>query len=530
MARNHGNQSDLFSQPSGRGSNIPRTQQAPPEDLLSGDLILDRRQHPAWQLLAARRAPLILGCLKPLFEEDASGGIPLDDARVRLADLLAAHANEPEFEITSDDYATLARRELRDWIRRGLLAERGGLVFATDPLQSAFAFIESIRERIMTSTASRLATVQQRIESLESRIDPDKESRKHYLRSKIDELEAELAEVEAGRFEPLAGDRAAEEIREVYSLATSLRADFRRVEDSYREADRDLRQSIIRDENNRGQVVERLLATNEELLRTPEGQVFHGFYEQVARTNELDKMRHRLRRLLEFEVCATALSPRQAAELRGLVSRLVDESENVMRARARSEKDVRGFVKAGLAGEHHRVGKLLDELFEAALAIDWTKQKVRRAPAPLRPVAPGQGQIPLPCRIACKSLEESEEAVLNLEQQRGALEALEESYRVHSLELDRAALYKRTLDWLRSQGGPCSVAELAQALPPDYDLESLAFWLALAREAGADFPEPPVIESVELTDREHETPTRFYFPRVTLHTAAVSRINREVFE
>ncbi len=48
----------------------------------------------------------------------------MEDARVRLAGLLAAHANDPEFEISSDDWPALARRELRDWIRKGLLAER----------------------------------------------------------------------------------------------------------------------------------------------------------------------------------------------------------------------------------------------------------------------------------------------------------------------------------------------------------------------------------------------------------------------
>ncbi len=43
-----------------------------------------------------------------------------------------------------------------------------------------------------------------------------------------------------------------ESIREVYQLALSLRSDFRRVEDSYREADRQLRQNIVRSDQNRG--------------------------------------------------------------------------------------------------------------------------------------------------------------------------------------------------------------------------------------------------------------------------------------
>lgn len=35
--------------------------------------IYARHHHPAWQLLAARRAPLILSCLQTLFEQSQDG-------------------------------------------------------------------------------------------------------------------------------------------------------------------------------------------------------------------------------------------------------------------------------------------------------------------------------------------------------------------------------------------------------------------------------------------------------------------------
>jgi len=81
-----------------------------------------RRQNAAWQLLASRRAPLIITCLKSLFERrDAS--IPVDEMEQALADMLAEHANDEEFEVGTD-YVLEARRELRDWISRRLVVER----------------------------------------------------------------------------------------------------------------------------------------------------------------------------------------------------------------------------------------------------------------------------------------------------------------------------------------------------------------------------------------------------------------------
>ncbi len=76
--------------------------------------------------------------------------------------------NDTEFEL-GDDHALTARRELRQWVKRGLIVERNGQLLATDALQRALLFLDSLEVQTMTSTASRLATVQRAIEDLEVR-------------------------------------------------------------------------------------------------------------------------------------------------------------------------------------------------------------------------------------------------------------------------------------------------------------------------------------------------------------------------
>lgn len=509
---------DLFT--SARRERIPSVSG---EVFTSKALILHRQTHPAWQLLAARRAPLVLGCLKPLFDAGA-GQIPLEEVRSHLARALAAHANDPDFEIDSDDFPALARKELRLWIQKGLLAERSGEVFATDALQSAFQFVESLRDRMMTSTASRLSTVQQKIAALETALNPDKKRRIAHLEERIAGLKRELDAARRGEFEVLEGDRAAEEVREVYSLAMSLRADFRRVEDSYREADRELRQSIISEEQNRGEVVHRLLETNEALLNTPEGRVFSGFYQQLMQSNELDEMRSRIRRILSLPNAVHALNRRQSVELRDLVSRLVEESQHVLQARTRSEKDVRGFIKTGLAGEHHRVGELLQRILEAALQINWSRQVVRREPSPLPPIAPALPHLPLSERLLFKSIDEADEVRPDLRQQEGSLDALTENYLENFDDLDREALYQETLALLEARGEAFTVGQLARALPPQYDLEALAYWISLAREAG--LPVGPGAEDVDIESSKPEEPTtRFRVPETRLAAPVVASVD-----
>jgi hypothetical protein len=487
-------------------------------------LINTRRQHPAWLLMASRRAPLIISCLKPLFESHVDG-IPQEEAEQQLTEMLAEHANDEEFAIDHDDYALAARRELRDWLRRELIVERQGKIIATDALQQALAFVEGLNNRIMTSTASRLSIVQREIENLEAHLNPDPKSRTRHLKQKIRALEEALERVAQGHVETLSGNQAIEGIREIYSLATSLRTDFRRVEDSYREADRQLRLSIISEQQHRGEVVDKLLDSHDHLLETTEGQVFHSFHKQLSHSVELDKMKQQLRMILMKPEAEQALSHPQQNELRQLVHQLVSESAGVIRARARSERDVKGFLKTGLASEHHRVGQLLNEILEVALNLDWGRAALRRGPSPLPPVAIVTGNLPLIERLRFKVIETDNHELLELTEQFANIDEIGDDFWESFDSLDRHALIDDTLQLLAERGEAMSIAQLSQYLPPTHDLETLALWLSMAREGELPFTKEQ--ESVDIKDREGRQ-LRFYVPRVAFDFQALTNIDWEV--
>jgi len=484
-----------------------------------------RRNHSAWLLLASPKGPLILASLKYLIESNPTG-VDLDEAVERLAAVFADHANDSEFDLGSD-HSLDARRELRQWLKRGLIVERGGKILATDAFQRSLMFLESLEDQTMTSTASRLATVQRAIEILESQLSRSQSDREKSLQARIDVLNQELQAVLAGNFEVLDGPKAVEGIREVYQLAISLQVDFRRVEDSYREADRFLRQKIISENQNRGEIVDELLDGHEQLVQTVEGQVFESFYAQLVKSSELQEMKVRLRAILENENTDRALTRRQKAELRQLVSRLVQESERVIQARARSEKDVRGFLKSGLADEQMRVGSLLQEIFQVALELDWQSQRVRRSDSPLPPMAISIANLPVIERLLPKQIGEETTDKLELEVKEADPNAMDDEFWNAYHALNRTELFRRTLEHLEVNPSPSTIGELAVALPPSHDLETLAFWLAMARQAG--MPLADTTETVDLANDKDER-TRFRIPALKVNYEAVKDLKVESLE
>lgn len=487
---------------------------------LAQRFVMLRRNHAAWLLLASRNGPLMLASLKALLES-YPGGIDFEDAVEHLAGSFADYANDAEFEL-GDDLALAARRELRQWVKRGLIVERNGQLLATDALQRALLFLDSLDDQAMTSTASRLATVQRAIENLDAQLSRNQSRREQSLKDRIEVLTRELAAVQSGQFEVLDGSHAEEGIREVYQLAISLQADFRRVEDSYREADRLLRQRIISEKQNRGQIVDELLSGHEALVETVEGQVFESFYGQLVKSAELEEMKARLRSILENPNTDKALQRKQKADLRQLVSRLLQESERVIQARARSERDVRGFLKSGLADEQIRVGALLQDIFQAALNVDWQSQKVRRTRGPLPPIAVTAANLPVMERFLVKQIDQDDSDDLDLTFREADPAEMDQEFWQAYHALDRVRLFESTIAHLRATGKSLTIGELARALPPTHDLETLAYWLAMAREAGIQIDEQQ--ESIDLFS-EVDGWTRFHVPKITLGTDEIADLD-----
>jgi hypothetical protein len=308
-------------------------------------------------------------------------------------------------------------------------------------------------------------------------------------------------------------------MREVYALASSLRADFRRVEDSWRDADRALRQAILSAQQHRGAVIDQLLDGHAALLHTQEGRVFESFQQQLDDQAELADMRHHLRALLAHPLMAQALDDLQRSELQLLVPQLIKEAKVVQAVRARSEREVAQFMKTGQAAENQRVGQLLNDILNQALQIDWRRQATRRSAAPLPPLSVSMANLPLIERLRAKSLDGDTAQELLLTTQYAQLADMDAEFWQAFEGLDAEALRAQTLALLQARGAPLTLAELAQALPPgEHDLETLAQWLAWAGEE-RDAPGSEA-EHIELRGADGRV-WRFTVPRVEVRVEMV---------
>ncbi len=506
---------------------LPRTAKA---------LTVLRHQHSAWQLLASRRAPLVLACLQPLFES-AHKTVQLEDAEAYLSDTFNDFANDETYQFQGDNFHLQARRELTAWIKKGLIVERQGELFATDALQRVFHFIDGLSaQRFMTSTASRLATVQRKIENLAINLNRDIDARRMLIERDIRALEEKLALLDKGVIDTLSEAEAVESIQDLYSLAMSLKDDFRRVEDTYREADRELRHKIIQTETHRGEIVDQLLDNHDALLETPEGRVFEHFHDQLQDSVALLDTQTQLREIMHTPASRQALTRDQQSDLTWLFMVLTQEAGKVGDVRARSGNDVKQFIQTGLASEHHRVGQLIQQLLETAINIDWSKPSLRRSPTPLPPIAVNLGAVPLIERLRAKVIDpDADETPLNLTTTDLALDDVDDEFWQSFDSLDRHQLVNDTLHLLQKAETPLNLSELAtyyQQVDADtfvhHDLEIFSVWMSLAREAGIAVDDSACDTVLTPTTAKHENGYRFALPHLQLDYQQVKPVAHEV--
>ena len=79
--------------------------------------------------------------------------------------------------------------------------------------------------------------------------------------------------------------------------------------------------------------------------------------------------------------------------------------------------------------------------------------------------------------------------------------------------------FEATVTHLQASDKPLTIGELAKVLPPTHDLETLAYWFAMARQAGMEIDERT--ESIDLQDESRRLGRDFHVPALELDSKSV---------
>lgn len=472
-----------------------------------------QQRHPAWRLLCADNAPLILSFLSQIFVEENARSVSATDLAGRLDDVLYALNERHDGSAGgSDRPAGRFPRKPAEYLNAWAAADVGWLrkyypdgsdephFDATPAVEKALTWVRSLQSRSFVGTESRLNTVFSLLREMVLGAETDPEVRLAELQGRRLELDEEIERVRAGTVDVLDAAALRDRYQQLTATARELLADFREVEENFRTLDRELRAAISMWSGSKGELLDQVLGSRESIAESDQGRSFQAFYAFLLSQSRQEE----LSRLLDAVQGLDAISvpdPR----LRRIHYDWLEAGERTQATVRRLSEQLRHFLDNQVWFENRRVMDLLHSIESNAIrlrdhAVDFEVEIDGTAPELALPM-----ERPLYTPLAKTSLDS---AALEQGSEEIDNSTLFEQVYVDPLRL--AAAVRRALR-RRSQVG---LAQLVREQPLEQGLAELVGYLSLADGAFTVVFDPDRQEQIVWSD-EHGTRRAATLPVVT---------------
>ena len=325
------------------------------------------RKQSLWQLLASDNGHIVIGLLQShLYDDERKLPASILHERIgrELEELRGQGENLPQ---TAQGY-------IAGWLSAGYI-ERRFPVGATEEeyeLSSStvevIRFISAIEKPHSAATESRLALVIQALLKLVKDTDTDKAQRISRLEQEKERITKEIENIEKGQMRVLSAESALEQAREIISLADELTGDFRRVRDQFDQLNRRLREQLMDEDGNRGEVLSSLFAGMDLIADSEAGRTFQAFWRLLTDPEQSATLDETLENVMTREFI-NQLDLKDRRSLLRMTQNLLDQGGTVHEVMQTFARSLKNFVQSREYLEQRRLKQLLNEAQRTALAL-----------------------------------------------------------------------------------------------------------------------------------------------------------------
>jgi hypothetical protein len=382
------------------------------------------------------------------------------------------------------DLPRSAQEYLADWVSARLIIRRPGegreeTVELSPSALAAIRFLADVESPRSSVTSSRLSNVADLLSSLARDTDPDSTSYVEALWREKERIERVIADVDAGRYQPISDSEALERLAEIMHLASEVPGDFARVSDNIERLNKSLREQIIQQDGTRGEILGHVFDGVDTIESSEEGRSFSAFYNLVLDPEQANNFDDSVDAVLSRGF-ALALSDVEVVALRCWLSALQAESSQVRDVMTGLARSLRRFVESHAFREHRRLAESLAE----------AKLMVLEASRRTRPQTYTNYELPASSvsisSISSWSLHDPSEArverpVKTFETQPLDLGELRKRVRLSEIDFDEL---RQTVAKVLDQRVSASIAEIFESYPATQGLASVIGLMVLADAVG----------------------------------------------
>ena len=352
------------------------------------------RSHPAWRLLQADSAALIISFLYRTFIVTNQRSVPAEELATRLDDYLHHLRENGEKR-----YPRKGRDYLNDWssgeqgyLRKYYPAASVGdepLFDLTPATEKVIEWIASFEQKQFVGTESRLLTIFRLLQEIADETETDPTLRIQQLEQEKQAIERKIAQLTAGHITPHDSTRIKEKYLQAEETARQLLSDFRQVEENFRMLDRGVRERITTSDSGKGQMLDTIFLEQDAITESDQGRSFKAFWSWLMSPASQEQLQETLQKVLQLpEITALNMtSEQQDALLDGIRFRLLEAGEKVNSTCAQLVEQLRRYLDDQAWLENRRIMEIVRQIEQSAIAIRQSPppEKVFTRLAPLKP-------------------------------------------------------------------------------------------------------------------------------------------------
>ncbi len=329
-----------------------------------------RKNHPAWRLLLADHAPLIVAFLQQAFVSTNLRVINQADLESKLEDhlfQLRETLGENAFPRTAIEYLDDWAQNDKGWMRKFYPHDSDEPHFDLTPAtEKAISWLENLGQRSFVGTESRLMTVFELLRQIEQGSETDPQVRIAELEKRKSAIDDEISRIDSGELDFLDETALRDRFQQLAAIARELLTDFREVEQNFRDLDHGVREKIALWEGAKGELLQQIFGERDVITDSDQGKSFRAFWDFLMSPSRQEELSELLESVFTLPAIAGLKPDRR---LKRIHYDWLEAGEHTQRTVAQLSQQLRRYLDDQAYLENRRIMKLLHDIETRSLAL-----------------------------------------------------------------------------------------------------------------------------------------------------------------
>lgn len=329
-----------------------------------------RKSNPAWRLLVADNAPMIVSFLYKTFIQPNVRTMSQPDLSSHLADYLYGlreRLGEESFPRRAEQYLDDWASDNRGWLRKYYPPGNDEAHYdLTSPAEHAIDWLASFNRREFVGAESRLMIVIALLREMVEGTEADPSSRISELEKRKAKIEAEIQSIQAGHVPLLDPTQVKDRFQQMSTTARGLLSDFREVEQNFRSLDREVRERIATWEGGKGTLLEEILLQREAIAGSDQGKSFRAFWDFIMSPARQEEFSFLLQAVFDLEEIKDLAPDRRLMRIH---YDWLQAGEMAQRTVARLSEQLRRYLDDQAWLENRRIMQIIRNLEQGSIAV-----------------------------------------------------------------------------------------------------------------------------------------------------------------